>query len=110
MDEFKIAPPPINPSDLPGPLPSIGIPDVLLRPLFRSMRSPMAIHIGELLEETLLTQEEFSKEMGCDASTISRHIAGTMKPRKKTLREYDATFSKLLKRQVVVNRNATKRK
>jgi hypothetical protein len=93
-----IAPMPINPAIIPNPV-------VLPR-----LRSGTSRHIEELLEETQLTQEEFAKEMGCDASTISRHIADVMRPRKKTLREYDATFSKLLKRKIVVNRNATKRK
>lgn len=93
-----IAPLPINPEIIPNPV-------VLSR-----LRSDTSRHIEELLEETRLTQEELAKEMGCDASTISRHISDTMRPRKKTLREYDTAFSKLLKRQIVVNRNASKRR
>jgi hypothetical protein len=81
-------------------------PDLIPLPV---IRSAPAIHIDALMKECDLTQEELAAEMNIEPSQVSRHISGKSIPGLKSLRKYDACFSRLMKKQIVVNRNATKR-
>ena len=73
-------------------------------------RRATARHIEELIDEARITQQELSDLIGCEASTVCRHVTDESNPRLKTLREYHAVFFKLLNRKIVVRRNAIKRK
>jgi predicted transcriptional regulator len=81
------------------------MPDISSRPA----RSVTSKHLEELLHECQITAEELANLIGCNPSVVSRHINGHMNPRLKALREYDYAFTKLLKRNIVVKRNGTKR-
>jgi ribosome-binding protein aMBF1 (putative translation factor) len=72
-----------------------------------------AISIGDQLEQ--LRQdcnwsiEELAEAVKLDPTNVSRHLSGTSIPRPKNLRRYNSVFSKQLKKQVHIRRNAAKR-
>jgi ribosome-binding protein aMBF1 (putative translation factor) len=58
--------------------------------------------IRRLREESHLSTEELAEKAELDTRTVQRHEAGHMKPQPRRIRTYERTFSKLLKREVVI--------
>jgi predicted XRE-type DNA-binding protein len=82
-----------------------------LRDAAQKPETPRTIgqQISALIAESKLTQEEIAENVGIDPANVSRHASGKSRPSKKTKRGYEALFSKLLKRDVVIRVDATER-
>jgi|ERR1035438_123673 DNA-binding transcriptional regulator YiaG len=64
--------------------------------------------IGEqikyLRDECRLTIEDLAPKLGIEPRSIQRHEANQSKPHARHLAAYERVFSKLLKRQIVINK------
>ena len=83
------------------------IPDMIhLSPLptTRSAVEPESLQaqLNRLREECRLTAEQLAEKVRLDPSSVSRHIAGKVKPQLQHLGAYEKLFSKLLNRKVVI--------
>jgi hypothetical protein len=70
----------------------------------RKPDTTLADQIRELRDECRLTTEELAEQVHLDARSVQRHLSGKTHPYARHLRAYEAAFSKLLKRQIVVNK------
>jgi DNA-binding transcriptional regulator YiaG len=59
--------------------------------------------IDRLRKECHLTEEQLAVEMKITTRTVQRHIYDTCPPRSRNLTGYSRLFSRLLKRQIVIN-------
>jgi hypothetical protein len=61
--------------------------------------------IKQLMDESRLTEQELAEKIDIDVRSVQRHIAGSA-ARKKQIRAYEALFTKLLKRNILLNKTS----
>lgn len=76
---------------------------------FEDNNETVGEQIDRLRDECVLSIEELAEEVKLHPTNVSRHINNLSSPTRKNLAKYSNTFSRLLKRRVVIRKTQPKR-